>query len=194
MRKLFILPVLMLLQTGLFAQTLWNVDKAHSSIKFTVTHMLISEVEGAFKSFDGSVSTTNPDFTDASIAFTVDVSSISTDNEMRDGHLKSPDFFDVAQFPQASFKSTSFKKVSGNKFVLAGDLTMHGVTKSASFDVTFGGTAKDGRGGTKAGFKATTVINRFDYGLKWNALTEAGGAMVGQDVTLDVRLELNQAK
>jgi polyisoprenoid-binding protein YceI len=194
MKKLIYVALLILCSAGLFAQTQWTVDKAHSSIRFTVTHMLISEVEGSFKVFEGTVSTTNPDFSDASIAFTVDVNSISTDNEMRDGHLKSPDFFDVAQFPQASFKSTSFKKVSGNKYLLAGDFTMHGVTKPTSFDVTFGGTAKDGRGGTKAGFKATGVINRFDFGLKWNALTEAGGAMVGQDVTIDLKLELNQAK
>jgi polyisoprenoid-binding protein YceI len=134
------------------------------------------------------------DFNDAAVNFTIDVNSINTDNEMRDKHLKADDFFNAEQFPSATFKSTSFKKVSGNKYQLKGNLTIRNVTKPVTFDVTYGGTAKDGYGNTKAGFKATTTINRFDYGLKWNTLTEAGGATVGENITLDLKLQFAQAK
>ena len=113
---------------------------------------------------------------------------------MRDTHLKSDDFFNAEKYPKMTFKSISFKKVSGNKYALTGNLTLRDVTKNVTFDVTYGGTAKDGYGNTKAGFKASTIINRFDYGLKWNALTEAGGMTVGSDVTIALRLEFAQAK
>ena len=194
MKKIISLAVVALLTTSVFAQTKWNVDAVHSNVRFTVPHLVISEVEGSFKKFSGEVVAAKPDFTDAAVNFTIDVNSIDTDNEMRDKHLKADDFFNAEQFPNATFKSTSFKKVSGNKYKLAGNLTIHNVTKPVTFDVVYGGTAKDGYGNTKAGFKATTVINRFDYGLKWNALTEAGGATVGQDITIDLKLEFAQAK
>jgi polyisoprenoid-binding protein YceI len=194
MKKLFLLTTLLLANVALFAQTKWNVDVVHSSVKFTVEHLVISEVEGQFKTFTGSMTSTNPDFTGSTVDFSVDVNSISTDNDMRDTHLKSDDFFNAEKFPKMTFKSTSFKKVSGNKYALTGNLTLRDVTKSVTFDVTYGGSAKDGRGNTKAGFKATAVINRFDYGLKWNALTEAGGMTVGSDVTIALRLEFAQAK
>lgn len=194
MKKLFIMAVAAMLSTSLFAQTKWNVDNVHSNVKFSVPHLVISEVEGSFKKFNGSLVAAKPDLTDAKIDFTVDVNSINTDNEMRDNHLKGDDFFNAAQYPNMSFKGTSFKKISGNKYALYGNLTIRNVTKPVKFDVTFGGTAKDGYGNTKAGFKATTAINRFDYGLKWNTLTEAGGATVGKDITIDLKLEFAQAK
>lgn len=194
MKKVLLIAAALLANVAIFAQTKWNVDVVHSSVKFTVEHLVISEVEGSFKTFNGSMTSTTPDFAGAAIDFTVDVASISTDNEMRDTHLKSDDFFNAEKYPKMSFKSTSFKKVSGNKYVLTGNLTLRDVTKSVKFDVTYGGTAKDGYGNTKAGFKATTVINRFDYGLKWSALTEAGGMTVGNEVTIDLRLEFAQAK
>jgi polyisoprenoid-binding protein YceI len=128
------------------------------------------------------------------LEFKVDVKSINTDNDMRDKHLKSPDFFDADKYPEMTFKSTSFKKVSGSNYELKGDLTMHGVTKNVKFDVTYGGTVNDGMGNTKAGFKATTVINRFDYDLKWSKTTEAGGLVVGKDVTISLKLEFAKAK
>lgn len=194
MKKIISLAVVALLTTSVFAQSKWNVDATHSNVRFTVPHLVISEVEGSFKKFSGEVVAAKPDFTDAAVNFTIDVNSIDTDNEMRDKHLKADDFFNAEQFPAATFKSTSFKKVSGNKYKLTGNLTIRNVTKPVTFDVTYGGTAKDGYGNTKAGFKATTVINRFDYGLKWNALTEAGGATVGKDITIDLKLEFAQAK
>lgn len=175
-------------------QEKWNVDKAHTSVKFTVTHMVISEVEGQFKLYDGSIVSPSADFVDASVNFTVDVASINTDNEGRDKHLMSDDFFNVEKYPKMIFKSVSFKKVSGNKYALVGDLTIRDVTKRVTFDVNYGGTVKDPWGNIKAGFKATTVIDRLEYGLKWNALIESGGAVVGKDVTIEVKIELAKEK
>ena len=174
------------------AGTIWTVDNVHSNVKFSVTHLVISEVEGSFKVYDGTIESDKQDFTDASIEFTVDVNSINTENEGRDKHLKSDDFFNAERYPKARFKSTSFKKIDDRNYTLEGNLTIRDVTKPVIFAVIYGGTLKDPYGNTKAGFKATTVINRFDYGLKWNALTEAGGAMVGKDVTLTLNLELVQ--
>jgi polyisoprenoid-binding protein YceI len=194
MKKLFLVLAIGLSQVALFAQTKWKVDNVHSSVKFTVSHLVISEVEGNFKTFTGTFTSIKPDFTDAAIDFSVDIASINTDNDMRDKHLKSADFFDADKFPKMTFKSTAFKLLSGNKYELTGKLTIHGIEKDVKFDVTYGGTAKDGYGNTKVGFKASTVIDRFDYSLKWNKLTEAGGATVGKDVTIDLRLEFTQAK
>jgi polyisoprenoid-binding protein YceI len=194
MKKIFLLAVAALVQTAIFAQAKWNIDNVHSSVKFSVPHLVISEVDGSFKKFDGNVVAAKPDFSDANINFNIDVNSINTDNEMRDKHLKGDDFFNAAQYPVMTFKSTSIKKVSGNKYALYGNMTIRNITKPVKFDVVYGGTAKDGYGNTKAGFKATTVINRFDYDLKWNKLTEAGGATVGKDITIDMKLQFAQAK
>ena len=172
----------------------WSVDNAHSGVKFTVSHMVISEVEGSFKTFTGSIAAAKPDFTDAQIEFSVDVASISTDNEMRDKHLKSEDFFSAEKFPKMTFKSTSFKKLSAKAYELYGNLTIRDVTKKVKFVVVYGGTAKDPYGNIKAGFKATTTIKRIEYGLKWNNLTETGGAMVGKDVTITINAEFAKEK
>jgi polyisoprenoid-binding protein YceI len=194
MKKTILITLLILASFGLFAQTTWNIDPVHSNIKFSVTHLVISEVDGSFKTFTGTMTSKTPDFTGADIDFSVDVNSINTDNDMRDKHLKSDDFFNAEKYPKMTFKSTSFKKVSGNKYQLTGNLTMRDVTKTVTFDVTYGGSAKDGRGTTKAGFRASATINRLDYGLKWNALTEAGGAVVGSDVTINLNLEFGEVK
>lgn len=194
MKKFILSAVIALASTVTFAQTKWNIDNVHSNVRFTVPHLVISEVEGSFKKFNGGITSAKPDFTDAAINFNIDVNSINTDNDMRDKHLKGDDFFNAGQYPNMTFKSTSFKKVSGNKYALTGNLTIRNVTKPVKFDVVYGGTAKDGYGNTKAGFKASTKINRFDYGLKWNALTEAGGTTVGKDITIDLKLQFAQAK
>jgi len=194
MKKLFLFIILSVPQLLLFAQTNWTVDPAHSSVQFNVTHLVISEVEGEFKTFTGTMSSSSPDFTDATINFSVDVNSLNTNNGMRDKHLKSADFFNVEKFPEMLFKSSSFKKISDNKYELKGDLTIHGITKPVIFDVIYGGVADDGYGNIKAGFKATTTINRFDYGLQWNKLTEAGGAIAGKDVTIIIRVEMSKSK
>lgn len=194
MKKFIFIAAIAFFGKASFAQTTWNIDPVHSSVQFSVPHLVISEVEGSFKKFEGNFNNTKPDFTDAAVNFKVDVASINTDNEMRDKHLKGDDFFNAAEYPNMTFKSTSLKKVEGNKYALYGNLTIRNITKPVKFDVTYGGTAKDGYGNTKAGFKATTVINRFDYNLKWNTLTEAGGATVGKDITIDMKLQFAQAK
>ena len=194
MKRILFFAIALFAGSSLFAQTKWTLDKTHSNVNFTVTHLVISEVDGFFKTFDGTIVSTKPDFDGAKIDFTVDVNSISTQNDMRDNHLKSDDFFNAEKFPQMTFKSVLFQKVSGNKYKLTGNLTIRDVTRSVTFDVTYGGTGGDGYGNTKAGFKATTTINRQNFGLKWNKTTEAGGAVVSDDVVINLRLEFAQAK
>jgi len=176
------------------AQTKWTLDNAHTGVKFTVTHLVISEVEGSFKTFTCSMTASKPDFTDAQIDFSVDVNTISTDNEMRDKHLKSDDFFNAEKFPKMTFKSIYFKKLSSKAYEMMGDLTIRDVTRKVKFKVVYGGTVKDPRGNIKAGFKATATINRLEYGLKWNVVTEAGGAVVGKDVNIIINAEFAKEK
>jgi len=177
--------------TGLWAQTTeWKFDHAHSSIEFSIDHMVISEVTGKFTDFDGKVTTSSTDFEGAQIEFFIEAKSINTDNEDRDNHLRDADFFDVAQFPQIVFKSTSFNKIDDKNYRLSGSLTMHGVTKAVTFDVKYGGTVVDPWGNTKAGFKLTGELNRKDYGLTWSKALETGGLVVGDEVTLTARVQL----
>lgn len=193
-RALGLVALALVLTTALFGQTAWMADTVHSRVGFAVKHLIISEVEGNFKLFSGALQTSRPDLTDAVVEFTVDVNSINTENETRDKHLKSDDFFNVEKFPKATFKSAVWRRVADQNYVVEGDLTIRDVTRRVAFDVVYNGTVKDPWGNTRAGFKATTVINRFDYGLKWNALTEAGGAVVGKDVTITLNLEFAQKK
>ena len=179
--------------TTLQTATKWTVDRSHSNVKFSVIHLVVSEMEGSFKVFDGTVEHTKADMSDAKINFTVDVNSINTDNENRDKHLKSDDFFNAEKFPSMTFASTSFTPKGNNKYELKGNLTIRDITKSVTFDVTFGGIATSTRG-DKAGFKAKTTINRFDYNLKWDRATEAGGLVVSKEVDVTVFVEMNKAK
>lgn len=189
MKKTLIALVMVAAAFTVNAQTTWKSENSHTNVRFSVPHLVISETEGTFKKFEGTVVSKNDDFTDASVDFSIDVASINTDNEMRDNHLKSDDFFNAEKFPKITFKGASLKKVSGNKYILEGDLTIRDVTKRVKLDVVYNGTVKDPYGNTKAGFKITGQLNRFDYNLKWNTVTEAG-AVVGKDVTLVVNLEL----
>jgi polyisoprenoid-binding protein YceI len=171
------------------APTKWTLDASHSSVKFAVSHLMISETEGKFTKFDGTVTTPSAtDVTGAQINFTIDVNSINTDSEARDAHLKKADFFDTEKFPTMVFAGKSFKKVKDNNYMLEGDLTMHGVTKKVKIPVKFGGIGKDPWGGTKAGFKAQFVIDRAAYGM--------GGSTpaVGKNVDVTLNIELAQAK
>ncbi len=156
--------------------------------------MVVSEVEGSFKMFDGSVVTTSNDFQNALIDFTIDAKSINTDNEQRDTHIKSADFLDVQKYPTCTFKSTGFKQVDGKNYQLAGNFTMHGVTKPVVLTVRYNGTIKDPYGNTRAGFKVTGVINRKDYGVNFGATLDAGGAIVGDEVNLTANIECVMAK
>jgi polyisoprenoid-binding protein YceI len=194
MKKINLLLVLVLFSASLFAQTKWTVDKAHSKVQFSVAHMVISDVTGNFKNFDTYVETNGDDFENAKIDFWADVNSINTENEGRDKHLKSDDFFNAEKFPKITFKGKSMKKVGEGKYQLTGDFTMRDVTKQITLDVVFRGMVKDPWGNTKAGFKITGEVNRFDYGLKWNGLVETGGLVVGKTVSLIVDLELQKIK
>nr|HMT30139.1 YceI family protein [Bacteroidia bacterium] len=163
MKKVLILFAALIAAGQMKAQTNWTVDNTHSQVMFTVSHLVISEVTGSFKKFNGTITSSKPDFTDAQINFTVDVNSINTDNEMRDTHLKGDDFFNSEKYPAITFKGKSFKKVSGNKYQLTGDLTIRDITKTVTLDVVYSGTVKDPWGNTKAGFKIKGTIKRFDY-------------------------------
>jgi polyisoprenoid-binding protein YceI len=190
-RITIILLAVIVAATFASAQSDWKLDKVHSSILFTVKHMVISEVTGSFKEFTIALKSAKDDFSDAEVLSTIKVGSLSTDNAMRDGHLKSDDFFNAEKFPEINFKSTSFEKLSDNKYKITGDLTIRDVTKNVTFDAVLNGTLKTDRGLLSA-WKATTTINRFDYNLKWSKTLETGGLMVGQDVTITLNLELNK--
>lgn len=170
----------------------WKLDKAHSSIGFTVRHMVISEVTGNFKEFDVNFTSATDDFSDAAVEATVKVASVNTDNDRRDGHLKTDEFFNAEKFPQIKFKSTSFEKVVDNKYKITGDLTMRDVTKKVTFEAVYNGSIKAPWGATVSSWKATASVNRFDYGLKWNKTIENGGLIAGDIVTITLNLELNK--
>jgi polyisoprenoid-binding protein YceI len=187
----FFAAALFMASTLSFSQTSWKLDKAHSAVTFTVKHMLISDVTGSFKDFTVDLASDKEDFSDAKVESVIKTSSINTENDFRDKHLKSDDFFNAEKFPEIRFKSTSFEKVGEGKYKITGDLTLRDVTKKVVFEASLGGTLKTSRGLLSA-WKATTVINRFDYNLKWNKTIESGGLMVGQDVTITLNLELNR--
>ncbi|MBZ0200217.1 MAG: YceI family protein [Ignavibacteriaceae bacterium] len=192
MKKMKFLLMFVIFTISANAQTNWVFDKSHTTIGFGVTHLIISEVTGRFESFDGSVTSKSDDFQDADIEFEIDAKSINTDNKKRDEHLSSDDFFNADKFPKLIFKSTSMKKVGENRYKLVGNFTMRDITKQIELEVKLNGVIKDPYGNTKAGFKITGALDRFDYGLKWNSLMEAGGAVVGKTVTLYMNVELQK--
>ena len=165
------------------ATTKWVLDPMHSEVQFKVKHLVISTVSGFFKNFEGSLETDNDDFQHAKVDFSLDVNSIDTTQTQRDEHLKGAEFFDAEQYPRITFKSTSLTK-DGDDYKLTGDLTIKGVTKPVTLDVEFGGSAADFYGNTKAGFEVTGKINRKEFGLTWDGVTEAGSIVVGEDIKL----------
>jgi polyisoprenoid-binding protein YceI len=167
----------------------WKIDPSHSEIQFKVKHMIISTVTGEFDKFDAEAVTEEENLENAQITFTAEAASVNTGNEQRDGHLKSDDFFNAEKFPAITFKSTSFTKKSGNEYLLKGDLTIRDITKPIELVVEHGGTVKDPWGNNRAGFIVTGKINRKEYGLKWHALLETGGAVVSDDVNINVAVE-----
>ncbi len=167
----------------------WALDPTHSEAQFKVKHLVISTVTGTFKSFEGSFESDSEDFEGAAISFSLDTNSIDTNQEQRDGHLKSGDFFDVENYPKITFKSTSFTKKKGDDYKLVGDLTIKDVTKSVELEVELGGIAVDPYGNTKAGFEVSGKINRKDFGLTWSAITEAGAVVVGEDIKLQFNVQ-----
>ncbi len=176
---------------ALSADTLtWVPDPVHSSVGFSVRHLLISEVSGKFDKYDIEVVTAKEDFSDAQINVNVQTSSIDTDNEKRDNHLRSDDFFNAEKYPELKFVGRKLQKMDGDKYKLYGDLTIRDITRPVTLDVTMGGVVKDPRGNERAGFSISGEIDRFEYGLMWDAATEAGGLVVGPKVKIRSDLSL----
>jgi polyisoprenoid-binding protein YceI len=174
--------------------TTWKIDPAHSEITFKVKHLVVSTVTGYFNKFDAKIETDSDDFSDAKITFEADVNSISTKNEQRDTHLKSEDFFDAQHHSKMIFISKSVNKISDHEMQVKGDLTIRGIKKQITLDVIYNGTVSGFGGSEVAGFEVRGKVNRFDYDLKWNALTEAGGVVVSNEVKIEILAEFNKAK
>lgn len=168
----------------------WKIDPYHTEIKFKARHLVVSTVTGAFTAFEGTVESEAPDFTDAVIAFEADVNSISTNNEQRDGHLKSADFFDAANHPKLAFRSTAIHKKSDSDYVIEGDITIRGTTQPITLKAEYNGTVKGMSGHDVAGFEMTGKLNRMDFGLHWNAITEAGGIVVSNEIKIEIAVEI----
>ena len=162
----------------------WALDPTHSEVQFKIKHLMITNVTGSFDIFTVSAQTEDEDFTKAKVSFTADVNSISTNNEQRDGHLKSADFFDVENHKELTFKSTSFKQKDDDEYELKGILTIKGISKEIKLEAEFGGINKDPWGNEKAGFSIEGKINRKDWGLNWNAALETGGVLVSEEVKI----------
>lgn len=170
--------------------TTWVVDPIHSDVQFKIKHLVISTVTGAFNQFEGAATAAGDDFDQLKADFKIDVKSIDTKNGDRDNHLRNGDFFDADVYPEITFSSSSWKKIGDDEFELAGDLTMKGVTKPITLKAEFGGIEKDAYGNTKAGFEITGKINRKEFGLTYNALTETGGLALGEDIKLVSNIQL----
>lgn len=169
--------------------TKWALDATHSELGFKIKHLMISNVSGRFNSFDVSSETSNDEFSDANITATIDVASIFTNNEQRDGHLRTGDFFEIEKYPNITFKSTSVKK-DGDELEITGDLTMKDVTKPVTLKVEFAGVTKDPYGNIKAGFSFAGKLNRKDWGINFNAALETGGVMLGEEVKYEGEIQL----
>jgi polyisoprenoid-binding protein YceI len=172
----------------------WQMDKAHSDIQFAIRHMMISTVRGHFEDFNGTFEVDEADPTQSKIEVVIQVASINTKESQRDNHLRSPDFFNVEKYPTITFKSTRIEKSDDSHGQMYGDLTIKDITKAVVLDVEYAGQTKSPYGVTSAGFTATTKINRKDWDLTWNVALETGGVLVGDEIKINIELELmNQA-
>jgi len=174
------------------AQSEWKLDKANSSVSFSIKHMVISTVTGIFNDFDINFTSSKSDFSDASVEGIVKTASINTENDRRDKHLKSDDFFNAEKYPEIKFKSKSFEKTADGKYEITGNLTIRDVTKEVTFEANHNGSVKSTMGTTMHSWTATLTLNRFDYNLKWSQTIETGGLIAGKDVTITVNIELNK--
>lgn len=169
--------------------TKWTIDPTHSEILFKVKHLMITNVKGEFRKFNAEVESDNDDFSDAKISLNMDATSVFTNNDDRDNHLKSADFFDVENHPVLNFKSISFTKKDDENYKLKGLLTIKGVSKEVTLDAEFGGVNKDPWGNQKAGFSINGSFNRKDWGLNWNAALETGGVLVSDEVKMSAEVQ-----
>lgn len=167
----------------------WVLDPSHSELLFKVKHLMITNVKGEFRKFTGTIDALGKDFSRASVHASIDASSIFTNEEKRDAHLKSADFFDTETYPELTFDGTAFTKIDDEKYQLRGNLTIKGVSREVTFDVEFGGINKDPWGNEKAGFSLEGKINRKDWGLNWNAALETGGVLVSDEVKISAEVQ-----
>jgi polyisoprenoid-binding protein YceI len=166
----------------------WDFDLSHSSVNFHVRHLMVSKVHGRFSLWSGKLELDEQDLTKSRLEVEIDASSVDTKEPKRDEHLRSADFFDVAQFPKLTFKSTKIEK-DGDDYKVTGDLTIHGITKSVTLAVEGGDQVKDPWGGTRTGFSAKTTVNRKDFGLTWNVALETGGFVVSDKIEITLEIE-----
>jgi polyisoprenoid-binding protein YceI len=190
--SLALLGAVALARPALAETTEWTLDGTHSRIGFSVSHMVVSSVSGRFKQFSGKVELDEANLTKSQVDITIKTDSIDTDDAKRDEHLRSPDFFDAKKFPTLTFKSTKIAKVGGKKYKLTGDLTLHGVTKNVTLDAEISDAVKNPWGKMVRSVKLGGKIKRGDFDLKWNKALEAGGVLVGDDVTLDIQVEVDK--
>lgn len=170
--------------------TKWAIDPTHSEIGFKVKHMMFTNVSGKISQYEATIETNGDEFGGANISFSGEASSITTGNPDRDTHLQSADFFDAAQYPQVEFKAASFSKAENETYSLAGDLTLHGITRPVTLSVKYGGLMKDPWGNIKAAFNISGKINRKDWGLTWNSALETGGVLVSDEVRIEAEIQL----
>lgn len=168
----------------------WQIDSAHALLEFSVTHMMIAKVRGRFNEFSGIVELNENDPEKTNVTVEIDVQSVDTRQKQRDDHLRSPDFFNVAEFPKMVFKSTNVSLIDKTKAILTGDLTIKDITKPVSLTVEFNGMSKSPWGTTSAGFSAKGKVNRKDWDLTWNQTLETGGVLVGDEVDINIEIEL----
>lgn len=181
------------LQSSAMAETSeWALDGSHSRIGFSVSHMVVSSVSGRFKQFSGKVELDDANLAKSQVEINIKADSIDTDEPKRDEHLRSPEFFDAKKYPTLNFKSTRITKVAGKKYKLMGDLTIHGVTKNVTLDAEISDPVKSPWGKLVRSVKLTGKVKRGDFGLKWNKTLDAGGVLVGEDVALDIQVEINK--
>jgi len=190
---LSLMAVLALASPALATAETYSIDANHASVMFQVRH-LMSQVTGKFNDIEGTVQIDRDDLAASSVAFTIKTESVDTANERRDGHLKGPDFFDVASHPTISFESTLVKPLGDDTYEVTGDFTMHGVTKTIVLPVKVLGEMKDPWGNQRIGFEISTTLNRKDYGVSYNQVLDQGGLMLGEDVKITINLEAVQAK
>ena len=194
MKRIALFLAALIAAVPLFAADTFVVDKTHSSVNFKIRH-LVANVTGSFNTFDGTVTVDSAKPAASSVEFTIDAASVDTANEKRDGHLRSADFFDVAKYPQITFKSTKVEPTkTKNLYNVTGNFTMHGVTKQVTLPVQLLGFGPDGRGGQKAGFEIETTLDRKEYGITWNNTLDEGGVVLGDDVKVSINLEMNRKK
>lgn len=175
-------------------ETKWAIDPTHSKVSFKVKHLMISNVLGSFREFEGTATTEGDDFSTAQISFSLNAASVDTEMADRDAHLKSADFFDAEKFPKLTFAGKGLKDLGDDMYELTGDLTIKDVTKQVTLSAEFGGIGTDPWGNVKAGFSVSGKINRKDFGLNWNTALEAGGVLVGEEVKLSADIELAKVK